>query len=166
MATPHLAGTAAVVISQHPSWTAAQVRSAIVTTATTGVLTNYEEITQVETDPLVTGSGLEDVTKALAAKVALSSVSTSFGSTPSGSGKALTRTLTVTDLTGTAQRLPVSVTGDGAFSASTTSLSVPANGSASLTLTFAPAKGTVKGDHSATLRLDSVAHSVLYAFLK
>ncbi len=38
MATPHLAGSAAVVRSQHSGWTAAQVRSAIVNTADQGVL--------------------------------------------------------------------------------------------------------------------------------
>src|SRR5438128_9575090 len=38
MATPHLAGSAAVVIGQHPDWSAAQVRSAIVNTADQGVI--------------------------------------------------------------------------------------------------------------------------------
>src|SRR5437667_8584496 len=38
MATPHLAGSAAVILGQHPTWTAAQVRSAIVNTADEGVL--------------------------------------------------------------------------------------------------------------------------------
>ena len=36
MATPHLAGAAAVVRGAHPSWTAAQVRSAVVNTAREG----------------------------------------------------------------------------------------------------------------------------------
>ena len=33
MATPHVAGSAAVVIDQHPDWAAADVRSALVNTA-------------------------------------------------------------------------------------------------------------------------------------
>ena len=37
MASPHLAGAAAVVRGAHPTWTAAQVRSAIVNTAAVGV---------------------------------------------------------------------------------------------------------------------------------
>ena len=53
-----------------------------------------------ETDPLVTGAGLDDVQAARDAKVALSSVSTSFGAVPSGSGKSLSRTVGITSLTG------------------------------------------------------------------
>jgi hypothetical protein len=42
MATPHLAGSAAVVINQHPDWAAADVRSAIVNTAVRGALLDFE----------------------------------------------------------------------------------------------------------------------------
>jgi hypothetical protein len=74
--------------------------------------------------------------------------------------------LTVTNLGGAARTVPVKVEGDPAFAASVSSLTVPADGSATLTLTFAPAKGAAKGDHTAILRLGDVAHSVLYGFLK
>ena len=42
MATPHLAGIAAVVRGQHPAWTAAQVRSAIVNTGRSGCAEGLE----------------------------------------------------------------------------------------------------------------------------
>jgi minor extracellular serine protease Vpr len=172
MATPHLAGTAAVVEQQHPTWTSAQVRSAIVNTATEGVLTKSKAIHTVETDPLVTGSGQEDVLEALAAKVALSSVSTSFGAVPSGSGKTLTKQVVLTSLDGAAHTYALSVDeGSGLFKVSTARVTVPATGSATITVSFASPKATDKGDKSATLRLSTlsgaeVAHSVLYAFSK
>ncbi|WP_123392675.1 S8 family serine peptidase [Nocardioides aurantiacus] len=166
MATPHLAGSAAVVRQAHPGWSAAQVRSALVNTSATGVLKQSTAVTALETDPLVTGSGLEDLDAAVGARLALSSVSTSFGAVPSGSGQALTRTLTVTNLTAAPVTTPVSVTGDPAFRVSASTLTVPAGGSARLTLTYAPGKATTTGDRSATLRLGSVAHSVLYAFAR
>lgn len=164
MASPHLAGTAAVVKAAHPTWGAQQVRSAITNTADQGALRNWKT-GATETDPLITGAGLDDVLAAVRAQVALSSVSTSFGASPSGSGKAMTRQLTVTNLTASGLTLPVTVTGDPAFKVSTTSLTVPAAGTATLTVTYDPARATTRGDHSATLGL-GVAHSVLYAFAK
>jgi subtilisin family serine protease len=40
MAAPHVAGAAAMILQQHPTWTPAQVRNAIVNSATTGRVTN------------------------------------------------------------------------------------------------------------------------------
>ena len=166
MASPHLAGTAAVVRQAHPLWDASQVRSAITNTAKQGVLDNYKVLGQEETDPVVIGAGLDDVDAAVTAQVALSSVSTSFGAVPSGSGKALSRTLTLTSLTGADVPLSVTVKGDDAFSVSASSVVVPAKGSVTLTVSYSPTKAVAKGDHSATLSLGGVAHTVLYAFAK
>jgi minor extracellular serine protease Vpr len=164
MASPHLAGTAAVVRQAHPNWDAWQVRSAITNTAKEGVLTKFNAITTPDTDPLITGAGLDDVDAAVGAQLALSSVSTSFGAIPAGNGAAQHRTLTITNLTGTPITVPVSVDG-AAFSTSASSLTVPASGSASLTVTFHVPAGSA-GDNSGTLRLGNLAHSVLYAFLR
>ena len=166
MASPHLAGTAAVVRQAHSTWTAEQVRSAIVNTAQEGVLTKSKAITTKETDPNVIGAGLDDVDAAVGASLALSSVSTSFGAVSSGSGQALSRTITVTNLGSTTATPAVTVTGDPAFSASVASLSIAPGTAKTFTVAYAPAKATAKGDHTGTLRLGSAAHSVLYAFAK
>jgi subtilisin family serine protease len=40
MATPHVAGAAALVLAAHPTFSAQQVRDQLVNTAITGVVTN------------------------------------------------------------------------------------------------------------------------------
>ncbi len=165
MASPHLAGSAATVRSAHPSWTAAQVRSAIVNTAQEGVLTAFTDGTTTVTDPNIVGAGLENLLAAVGAQVALAPVSTSWGAVPARNSAAGLRTVTVTNLTGSALTLPVSVTGSSAFSTSTSSVTVPAGGSAAVTVRFDP-KAAAAGDNSATLRIGTVAHAVLYGFVK
>lgn len=165
MASPHLAGAAAVVRQAHPTWTAEQVRSAITNTATEHTLTQSQAITTEETDPLVTGAGLLDVDHAVGASLALSRVSTSFGSTPTGAGKAISKVLTVTNLTDQTVTVPVTVKGAG-FSSSVTQLALQPHRSADLTLTYAPGKKATPGDHVGRLGLGDRAHSVLYAFVK
>ncbi|HEX5534133.1 MAG TPA: S8 family serine peptidase [Actinomycetales bacterium] len=168
MATPHLAGMAAVVMQAHPGWSAEEVRSAIVNTAQEGKLKQSREITALETSVQVTGAGLADLKAAVGADVAVGPVSTSFGAVPSGSGQTITRTVTVTDLTGAAQTLPVAVDGRDAsgFKASASSVKVPAGGSATLTVTFTAGKQAAAGEYQATLRLGDIAHSVLFALVK
>jgi minor extracellular serine protease Vpr len=172
MATPHLAGISAVVRGAHPNWTAEQVRSAVVNTATQNVLTDTNNITTLVTDVNITGSGLANVRDALNAKVAVGPVSTSFGSVPSGSGQSRTSTVRLTNLTGSALSLTLvadSVVGSGATFSAPGSVTVPAGGFVDVPVTVTVIKGAPAGDHSAILRLRSgsteIAHSVLYAFV-
>ena len=168
MASPHLAGTAAVVRQAHPTWDAWQVRSAITNTAVEGVLKAFNDAAVTETNAQKIGAGLEDVEAAVDAQLALSSVSTSFGAVPAGNGSTMARTITVANLTGSSITVPVSITGAdaGLFGASTGSLTVPAGGTATLTVSFDPGAATHGAGNQATLRLGGAAHSVLYAFVK
>lgn len=173
MATPHLAGSAAVVIAAHPDWTAAQVRSAIVNTANAQVLTDFHAGQPQEADVNVMGAGLEDLAKAVAAPVTLDPVSVSFGAVPSGSGQTQTFDVTVTNTSGSAATDSITV-GSGAagvaYSVSPSSVSLAPGASATVTVTMSAAKGAAGGDHQAWLSISSggtqVAHAAVYTFIK
>ncbi|GAB3436244.1 S8/S53 family peptidase [Flindersiella endophytica] len=59
MATPHVAGTAAILLQQHPDWTAAQLKPALTSTAKPNP----------ELSPFQQGNGRVDVARAVAATV-------------------------------------------------------------------------------------------------
>lgn len=176
MATPHLAGSAAVVLWSRRSsmpWSAAQVRSAIVNAADQGVLKKTTS-TALEPDVLVIGAGREDLLAAVQARAALDPVSVSFGAVPSGAGQTLAFDVQVSDLTGAGGSYAVSIasTGGGpgiSWSAAPATLSLAAGGTATVTVTMAAAKGAALGDHQALLTLGpgaGVAHAAVYAFVK
>jgi subtilisin family serine protease len=170
MATPHLAGSAAIVRQQHPSWSAAEVRSAIVNNATQGVLRNFQTGAVLSpADPNIVGAGLDNLANAVGATVALDPVSVSFGAVPAGSEVSKSVALTLTNVTGSTKSYALSigsVQGSGvSFSTSVSSVNVPAGGSTTVTVTMAANKGAGRGDHSATLNVGP-AHAVLYAFVK
>jgi len=174
MATPYLAGTAAVVIGMHlsPRWSAAQVRSAIVNTATQGVLKRFTNATPPRVDDVnIVGAGLDNVLAAVNAKVALDPVSSSFGAVPSGSGQSAANAIAVSNLLGSAASVEV-VDGYHAGSAYGVTFAASLNSAHTLvTVTMNAAKGAVLGDHEATLLVkdgggNTIAHAVLYAFVK
>lgn len=163
MATPHLAGIAAVVRSQHPGWTAAEVRSAIVNTADQGVLQNSSD-TGPETNLNITGSGRANALAATTASVALDPVSVSFGAVPSGAGQADTRTVSLSSLGGAATTVAVTdTTGTGVTYGATLSGST-------ITVTMSAAKGASTGGHQAVLRVYAggveIAHATVYTLIK
>ena len=96
-------------------------------------------ITGVETDVLKVGSGLADLKAAVDAALVFSSPSVSFGSVPSGSGKARTQTVTVTNVTGGSVSVPVTITSAnvaGAFKTTTTTVSLASGASATIPVTY------------------------------
>jgi minor extracellular serine protease Vpr len=169
MATPHLAGSAAVVIGQHPDWSAADVRSAIVNTATQGVLTDFQTGLSYVADPNIVGAGLDNLQTAVGATVGIDPVSVSFGAVPRGSGISKSVDVTLTNLTGSAHTYALSIgstSGSGvSYSASASSVTIDGGASATVSIKMTAAKGAGAGDHYATLQVGS-SHAILYTFSK
>lgn len=172
MATPHLAGMSAVVRGAHPAWTAEQVRSAVVNTASQGVLTRTSNGTTIETDVNIVGAGLGNLLGAVAAKVAVGPVSTSFGTVPGGSGQSRDANVRLTNLTGSPLTVSLavdSVVGTGVVFAAPGSVTIPAGGAVNVSVSASVDRGAPAGGHSAMLRLSAggaeIAHSVLYVFV-
>lgn len=168
MASPHLAGMAAVVRAEYPSWDAWQVRSAIVNTAKQNGVFQTKAIDKVETDAQRVGSGLAQLDRAVTTRVVFSRVSVSFGSVASGSGKALTQTVKVTNVTDQAVTLPLTVEDasvENVFTVSPSSVSLPAGGSATITVSFQAPRGTT-GPVQAHLYVGGANHVVLFGYLK
>ncbi|MQA63753.1 MAG: S8 family serine peptidase [Actinophytocola sp.] len=172
MASPHLAGMAAVLRAAHPTLTAEQVRSAVVNTSTDGVVTAYTDGTSVVSDVNVAGAGLADLAAAVDATVAVGPVSTSFGTLKGA--KATTATVTLTSLTGAEQTLTLSVDsliGDGVAFSAPQEVTLPAVGSVDIEVSASAARGEhASGGRSAMLRFfdgdTEIAHSVLFATLR
>jgi len=137
MATPHVAGAAAIVAQQHPQWTGQQIKNALTSTAKTNPGTDVYgqgagrvDVARVVTQP-VTGTGTVD-----------------FGLRTVGEPTA-TKTLTYANAGPAAVTLSLDV--PAAVHVDATSVTVPAGGSKDVAVTFEPAKpGRVSGWITAT----------------
>jgi minor extracellular serine protease Vpr len=173
MATPHLAGSAAVVLGQHPTWSAAEVRSAIVNTADQDVLKQATS-TALETNVNKIGSGLENLLAGVTAAVAINPVSVSFGAVPPGSDQTRTYNIALTNLGNSQATFSLSVgssTGTGvSYSVSPSSLELAASASGTATVTMIAAHGASSAGHQAKLAVSSggneVAHAVVFTWIR
>jgi subtilisin family serine protease len=141
MATPHVAGSAAILAQRHPDWTGAQLKAALVGSAEpidgAGV---YEQ-----------GAGRVDAGRAVGQPVYAEPATVSIGrmSWPHEDDQPVTHTITYHNAGATQRVLRLTAPGpDGMFRLSAQSVTVPAHGQASVEITVdtaAPAEETTFG---------------------
>ncbi|MEU5348249.1 S8 family peptidase [Streptomyces sp. NPDC020766] len=150
MATPHVAGAAAILKQQHPDWAYAEIKGALTGSATGGKYTPFQQ-----------GSGRIAVDKAIKQSMIADTSSVSFGTQqwPHTDDKPVTRPLTyrnlgTTDvtlkLTAAATNPKGQVAPAGFFKLDATTVTVPAGDRASVDVTVdTKLGGTVDGAYSA-----------------
>ncbi|HEY0451942.1 S8 family peptidase [Actinophytocola sp.] len=150
MATPHVAGAAALIAQQHPDWTGAQLKAVL-----SGSAAAHEGLTAFEQ-----GAGRVNLPTALEATVVSEPTSVGLGTVawPHDDDQPVSKPVTYRNLGGSDVTLALSVdaTGpDGApadvFSLSATEVTVPAGGQAQVTVTGDPRLGTVDGAYSGAI---------------
>lgn len=104
MATPHIAGSAAVLLDIHPTWSPAQVKSALVNRA--DLVVKDATTGTRDVGPVVQGAGRENLTAAANATTWLSPVAAELGQVSNGAAKSVV--VTVFNPTGNAQIFTVS----------------------------------------------------------
>ncbi len=136
MATPHVAGAAALLTQQHPDWDAQTVKNALVTSAADVGMPWFQQ-----------GAGRLDVARAVTQK-ATATASASFGRYERGAGTVLTRELKYTNNSSAPLTLDLTAAVKGWDGSSTTGfafsparLTVAPHAAASATLTLDPEVG-------------------------
>ncbi|MEU5032114.1 S8 family serine peptidase [Streptomyces milbemycinicus] len=128
MATPHVAGAAALVAQAHPDWTGQQIKQALATTAKT----------MPDADVFQQGDGRVDAVRAVNQGV-FATPALSFGKYEEADTEVATKDITYTNTTDKAVELKVSSSlHDAALNADT--VTVPAKGTATVAVTVDPAK--------------------------
>ena len=181
MSTPHIAGSAAVLLQLHNDWTPAQIKSALVNRADLVVKDAATGLHDV--GPTAQGAGRENLSVAADATTWMDPASASFGRVTLGRPTSVA--ITLNNPTGTDQTFSVSTTkftpstfggtvpsiwNAGTFSAGDpaitvpASVMVPANSSTTLTVTVSAPQGTtVQGWVNLDGELDNDLHFAYFA---
>ncbi|WP_330288159.1 S8 family peptidase [Streptomyces sp. NBC_00576] len=161
MATPHVAGAAAILKQEHPDWTYTEIKGALTGSAKGGKYTPFQQ-----------GSGRIQVDKAIKQTVIADPASVSFGTQawPHTDDTPVPKQLTYRNLGKTDVTLKLAATATnpkgqaapaGFFKLSATTLKVPAGGKASVGYTVnTKVGGTLDGTYSSYVTATAGAQSV------
>ncbi|MEU0068141.1 S8 family serine peptidase [Streptomyces sp. NPDC006332] len=155
MATPHVAGAAALVAQAHPDWTGQQIKQALASTAKT----------MPDANAFQQGDGRVDAVRAVRQGV-FATPALSFGKFEDGDTEVVTKDITYTNTTDTAVELKLSSSLSKAAPAAET-VTVPAKGTATAAVGVDPAKveqGQYTGHITATA--DGVQLTTAIGFAK
>lgn len=147
MATPHLAGGAALLLDLNPDWSPADVKSAMVNTAKRPVWDHVNGTNPVGV--LARGGGRVDLAAASGTPITIDPASASFGLWEGNKPVSASLDLTLFDQSD-GPTCDVTVTGPQIVTASAAQVTVPDDGSATLTLMLDAGRAdtTPNGDYS------------------
>jgi subtilisin family serine protease len=169
MATPHVAGSAALLLQLHPTWTAEQIKSALISTTNAA----WSDTARTQEAPVtLAGSGLVDVDRAADPKVFTEPASLSFGDldvTHGPQSRALV--VRVSDAGGgagtwTTSLDPQSATGGAALDV-TPAVSIPPGGDGELVVVARASAAAPEGEDYGVilLRQGDATRKIPYAFV-
>ncbi|WP_189781218.1 S8 family peptidase [Streptomyces capitiformicae] len=152
MASPHVAGAAALVLQQHPDWSGARLKALLTGSAKPNPLLNAHQ----------QGAGRVDLERAATAVVVSEPGSLGFGmqAWPHADDKPVSKTLTYRNYGTRAVTLQLTASGvdpsggpapAGMFTVKDTRLTVPAGGTAKTTVTADTSRGTLDGVFGGTV---------------
>jgi minor extracellular serine protease Vpr len=154
MATPHLAGSAALLLHLHPDWSPADVKSALVNTAKRPV---WDHVTgENPTGVLTRGGGRADLVAANGTPLTIDPASASFGFWSGNKDVKGSLELAIRNVSGGNQTCSVAVSGPDIVTASADSLDLSAGETTNLTLVLAAGKAnqTGSGDYAGDVVID------------
>jgi subtilisin family serine protease len=160
MATPHVAGAAALLAQRHPDWDGEHIRSALTTSAEPGPYSSFQQ-----------GTGRVDVTRAMAQSVVADQARLDFGLQrwPHHDDERVTKELTYRntgtrpvdlDLSVDARAVDGTSIPEGMFTVSPARLTVPAGGTATAEVTADTRLGTKDGSFGGSVAAVSADGSV------